>query len=99
MINDSTQKMVEFIAEHIDTFIDMGLEIPDGYYSSSVRRFTIVNGRLQGEYKSWCSNGKLSVHCFYKDGELEGEFKNWNSDGIIFIHCFYKDGEVVKRLV
>ena len=48
----------------------------------------------EGEYKEWHGNGKLFLHCFYKNGELEGEYKSWHENGKLYSHSFYKDGRL-----
>ena len=45
-----------------------------------------------GEYKDWHKNGKLRVHCYFKDGEYDGEYKDWHKNGQLWEHCYYKDG-------
>jgi hypothetical protein len=54
------------------------ITLPDGkYYEPSNVEFTVVNGRLDGEYKEWNEDGKLLAHFFYKNGLLDGECKEW----------------------
>jgi len=35
--------------------------------------YTMLNGKLYGEYKSYHHNGKLWFHSYYKNGKIEGE--------------------------
>ena len=39
------------------------------------------NGLRQGEYKSYYNNGKLSVHCYFKDDKLHGIYKRYHDNG------------------
>ena len=52
--------------------------------------------KKDGEYKSWHTNGRLQIHCFYENGKKDGEYKFWNNNGKLLYHCFYKDDKVVK---
>lgn len=82
------------IAGSIWSCIDTKIIIPDGYYESSLRKFTIVNGKFDGKYESWYDNGKPQIYTTYKDGEREGEFKRWYENGQLESHSFYKDGKL-----
>jgi antitoxin component YwqK of YwqJK toxin-antitoxin module len=92
MENDKLKKMEEFITNNVYKFLEMELQVPDGHYKSSKREFTIVNGKLHGEYKEWWENGQPCVHCTYKEGKLEGERKVWYKNGQLIVHCFYEKG-------
>ena len=70
----------------------MLIEFKDTYY-----HYTIDDQHcLQGEFKSWWSNGKLEVHCVYINDKRHGEFKQWDSYGQLNVHCFYVDDEYVS---
>jgi hypothetical protein len=73
-------------------FDDNTKELPDGHYKTSKYEFTIVDGKLEGEYKEWWSNGQLWEESFYKDGKLEGNCKRYYKNGQPHIHCTYKNG-------
>ena len=46
-------------------------------YKTKIRHYYLdENGRFQGEYKEWHTNGQLEYHCFYIEGELVINFKN-----------------------
>lgn len=49
-------------------------------------------GRKQGEYKEWWSNGRLGTHCFYINNVMHGEFKEWHDNGLKWVECFYVNG-------
>jgi len=51
-------------------------------------------GLRQGEFKVRWNNGKLWLHCFYKDGKLNGEYKRWEKNGQLYQHCFYENGKL-----
>ena len=61
------------------------------YYKYGKEIYYTVDGKKEGEYKSWHENGKLCQHCFYKDGKREGEYKLWHDNGQLYLHCLYKD--------
>jgi len=51
----------------------------------------------EGEYKEWYENGKLWVHCFYKNGKKNGEYKEWWKDeNELYAHLLLKNNEVVE---
>jgi antitoxin component YwqK of YwqJK toxin-antitoxin module len=89
----SWKRLQEVIADNIWWCIEKYIELPDGHYESSKREFTVVNGKLEGEFKDWWENGQLFVQSFYKDGKEHGEYKRWYSNGQPWAHCTYKDGK------
>ena len=64
------------------------------YYKYGKVIYYTIDGKREGEYKGWVPNGKLGIHCFYKNDKLDGEYKQWYDNGKLDIHCFYKDGEL-----
>lgn len=54
--------------------------------------FLDMQGRRQGEYKSWYNNGQAERHCFYLNDMLHGEHKMWFENGQIREHSFLIDG-------
>jgi hypothetical protein len=75
------------------------ITLPDGYYKSSKREFTVVKGKLEGEFKEWWENGQLVVHCTFKDGKLYGGYKELDKYGVIIKDYTYKNGHIVDILV
>lgn len=59
-----------------------------------LRREFYLNGKLEGESKSWRENGQLSEHQFYLNGKLEGERKYWHVNGHICMKIFYRNGKL-----
>lgn len=51
-----------------------------------------LDGKKNGEFKSWHKNGELFEHAFYKNDRYHGEFKSWNNSGDRFENFNYKDG-------
>ena len=49
--------------------------------------------KIEGEYKSWYSNGQLYAQCYYKEGKIEGEYIWWHENGQIEIQCYFKEGK------
>jgi hypothetical protein len=90
---ESWEQLQEVIADNIWWCTDRNIELPDGYYKSSIREFTIVNGKVEGECKIWWDNGELREHYFYKDGKLEGEYKSWYDNGQLTTYCTFKNGK------
>ena len=70
------------------------------YYDNGQMKFYGVSqdgldGKREGELKTWYENGQLQFHWFIKDGKFEGERKEWTETGQLVIHEFYKDGKLV----
>ena len=47
-----------------------------------------VNGKKEGIWKYYHSNGNLWYECFYKNGLLEGLYKSYYSNGSLFYKNF-----------
>jgi antitoxin component YwqK of YwqJK toxin-antitoxin module len=56
--------------------------------------FIDENGKKQGEYKWWWSNGKIWEHRYYVDDKRHGEYKAWHLNGQLSRHCYYVDGKL-----
>ena len=52
------------------------------------------NGLIQGEYKDYYDNGKLCIHCYYKDNILLGIYKRYHDNGNLFNICNYINGNI-----
>ena len=50
--------------------------------------------KKDGEYKGWYNDGKLQIHCFYKNGFREGVYKSWHKNGKLLHHCFCKNDKI-----
>lgn len=61
---------------------------------------TIINGKIEGLWLVYNTEGILIEQCFYKNGLLEGEYKEWFDNGQPMIHTFYNedklDGEYIE---
>jgi len=58
------------------------------------RQYYTVDGKLDGEYKRWDSDGDLLEHYYYKNGKREGEYKAWYSNGQLMAHRYYKNDKL-----
>jgi antitoxin component YwqK of YwqJK toxin-antitoxin module len=96
---ETWDELKEVIIDNIWWCIEKYIELPDGHYKNSYREFTLVNGKLHGEFKRWFDNGQLNIHYTFKKGELHGEYKEWWSNGELHEHRVYKHGELAKTLV
>ena len=61
--------------------------------------FRDAKGRLQGEYKSWHSNGNMCEHCFYVDSLWHGESRVWHDDGTLEWRQFWVNNELYRNLI
>ena len=51
------------------------------------------NGKYDGPYEAYWSNGRLNVKCTYKDGKEDGPYETYHENGQLRIKCTYKDGK------
>jgi hypothetical protein len=96
---ESWEQLKVLIIDNFWWCIDNDIELPDGHYKSTIHEFTIVNGKLHGEYKLWYINSKLWVHCTYKEGKRDVEYKSWYENGKLEAHRFYKEGQIIETVV
>jgi antitoxin component YwqK of YwqJK toxin-antitoxin module len=55
----------------------------------------LVNGKKEGLWEEYHSNGKLECRRNYKEDRLHGLYEEYNSNGGLFYRCYYKDGKSV----
>jgi antitoxin component YwqK of YwqJK toxin-antitoxin module len=53
------------------------------------------DGKLDGLWKSYWSNGELYYSCYFKDGKLDGLFESFYDNGQLEYKECYKNGEKV----
>lgn len=51
-----------------------------------------VNGKLDGDYKTYYSTGKPTEVAYYKDGKLDSVYRKYSIKGHLYQHFNYKDG-------
>ncbi len=51
-----------------------------------------VNGKLDGEYKTYFENNKPTIIAHYKNGLLDGSYKRYEYKGFIYQDLTYKNG-------
>jgi antitoxin component YwqK of YwqJK toxin-antitoxin module len=90
---ETWEELKEVIIDNFWWCLDKNIELLDDHYKNSEREFTIVNGKLHGEYKSWGSDGELFEHCTYKKGKRDGEFKKWYRNGQLWEQFFCKNNK------
>ena len=57
------------------------------------REETIVNGKRNGLFKQWCSNGQLCVKTNFKNNIVDGEYVSWYENGKLESSYFCDNGE------
>jgi hypothetical protein len=72
-------------------------QLPNGYYKTSNIEFTVVNGKLDGEFKCFHKNGKLSSIQRYNNGVRDGFYEMFNDKGNRYFYELYKEGQFVKK--
>jgi len=53
----------------------------------------ILNGKKEGEYKSYHPNGCLKNICTYFNDKLNGTYAEYHENGKIFVICTYVYGK------
>lgn len=62
------------------------------YHNKREHYFKDENGKKQGEYHAWYSDGTKEKQCSCKDGKVNGEYTTWYINGKQKEHCFCVDG-------
>lgn len=64
------------------------------YYDNGniLSRSYFLDGKLDGEFKSWYTNGNVMEQEFYRNGKREGERKIWHDNGLHTEYVFYNTG-------
>ena len=86
-------EMKNVIIDNIWWCIDNNIALPDGHYKNNEREFTVVDGKVHGEFVSYHDNGQVHVKCNYKKGKLHGDYVSHWPDGQIHVKCAYVKGE------
>jgi antitoxin component YwqK of YwqJK toxin-antitoxin module len=92
--NESWEELKEVIADNIYYYSLIDILVPDGYYKTNRCEFTIVNGRLNGEYKEYYPDGQLYAHCTFKNGKVHGEYRSWWLNGKPAEHSYNNNGKL-----
>ncbi len=60
-------------------------------YGWSTCRYSLKDGKKEGVYRSWWSNGKVCEESTYKYNKLNGLRKQWTRDGLPSDECMFID--------
>lgn len=60
--------------------------------SSFFKVFNVMNGKFDGNSKSWYSNGNLEQEENYKNGKIDGFQKRWYNNGQLHYERYFEDG-------
>ncbi len=55
-----------------------------------------IDGKENGEYKSYWDNRQLYEICTYIDGKKNGEYKSYWENGELIEQSIWKDGEKIE---
>ena len=58
-----------------------------------------INGKLDGEYKTFYKSGKSTEVAHYKDGLLDSVYKKYSIKGHLYQHFTYKAGKLNGKVV
>ena len=58
------------------------------------KEYFMVNGKIEGEYKTYYDNGKLDSVYNFVNGKMEGEYKEYYSTGELQLICNYVNGKI-----
>jgi antitoxin component YwqK of YwqJK toxin-antitoxin module len=76
---------------------DVNTKKIDYFKSGTIQKIYIVNKEnlLNGEYIEYRENGKLWVHCYYKNEALVGLYKQYDEEGNLW-HFYDYDNKKSK---
>jgi hypothetical protein len=89
-------ELQDVICDSIFSYLDNGILLPDGHYKNDNTKFTIVDGKVHGEFVSYWSDGQVKVKCNYVNGELHGQYLLFSSYGKLLCKYFYENGELMQ---
>jgi antitoxin component YwqK of YwqJK toxin-antitoxin module len=73
---------------------DKCILIPDGHYKNNEKEFTILNGKMHGEYVTYWSHGKVREKWNYVEGQKHGEYVSYYiKTGHVNTKGYYIDGK------
>jgi hypothetical protein len=103
-------ELQDFICDNIWWCIDNDIRIPDSYYKNAKAEFTVVNGKVHGEYIRYWYYGTVYEKCTFNNGQKHGEYVSYYDSGQIDekrnyendkVHgqyiCFYENGQVHQK--
>ena len=56
-----------------------------------------INNKLNGEYKSFYSNGNIEEICYYQNNNRIGEHKRYSKHGTLIFKCVYDNNGIMTR--
>ena len=59
--------------------------------------YNYINNKLNGEYKSFYSNGDLEEICYYQNNNRIGEHKRYSKHGTLIFKCVYDNNGIMTR--
>ena len=64
------------------------------YFENGTKRLSgnYLNGKREGEFRSWNAEGKPSIQGFYKNGVMHGKWKYFDQNGEVDIVVVYNNG-------
>ena len=73
-------------------------EIKRTYYETGelLSEVFVIDGKINGEYKSYHDNGQLEMECTFIDDNKNGECKEYNENGELIEYSIWKDGEKIE---
>jgi antitoxin component YwqK of YwqJK toxin-antitoxin module len=73
-------------------------EVKRTYYDDEVLKeeWFEINGKKEGYYKRYYSNGQIWCICFYIGDNKNGEYKSYDEYGDLIKQSIYENGKKIK---
>jgi hypothetical protein len=87
-------ELLDVICDSIFSYLDNGILLPDGRYKNDEKEFTVLNGKMDGQYLAYDENGNCFCKCNYLKGKLHGKYLFFYEDDTLQIDCNYVNGQL-----
>jgi antitoxin component YwqK of YwqJK toxin-antitoxin module len=88
------EKKPQDVKEEVIKYHDVNNSPLSDKYTLVKEKYTLVNGKMEGQYTSWHDNGKVFIRTNYKNGEWDGLYEIYNYNGYKVQDCNNKNGKM-----
>ena len=88
------EKKPQDVKEEVIKYHDVNNSPLSDKYTLVKEKYTLVNGKIEGQYISWHDNGKVFIRTNYKNGEWDGLYEIYKYNGDKVQDCQNKNGKM-----
>lgn len=88
------QELPQEVKEEVIKYHDVNNGPLKGLVPLVKEKYTLVNGKMEGQYTSWHDNGKVFIRTNYKNGEWDGLYEIYKYNGDKVQDCQNKNGKM-----